>query len=64
MRLWLRHKTQSRSLHEWQGNDTSCHSVQCQGLNLEAYEVTGRPYDKERICQSCQTAIAARRGKF
>lgn len=66
MRLWLRRKSQVKSqvVHEWQGKDTSCLAVGLKGLKLDSFDVTGKVYAGERVCQACQTAIAERRGKF
>ena len=63
-RLWLRRKDKPIALHEWNGSDTSCMSIQLKGLKLDNFEVTGKVYSNERICQACQTAIAERRGKL
>jgi len=68
MRLWLRRKKIERGgnrvIHEFSGTDTSCFAVQTKGLKLENYNVIGKVYADEKVCQACQFAIAERRGKF
>lgn len=64
MRLWLRKKENPTALHEWTGEDTACKSIQFRGMKIENFEVTGKPYDQERICCYCQTAIADRRDRL
>lgn len=67
MRLWLRRKEQESNkryaVHEFDGSETACFAVMM-GMKLDKYDVTGVVYVGERVCQSCQTAIAVRRGKF
>lgn len=68
MRIWIRRKNQEDgkhyALHAWSGEDTACHAVQFQGMNLSHYQVTGKAHEGERICSKCQLAIAESRGRL